>query len=236
MALLVENNGGGPPSLEDLQNWRDTFGLTHPVLDGHETAMDWGVLASPTFFVLDQNLFCRYRGAGYDEAALIEWIEQLLGDPPTPMSGATATPEMASPTPTPPPAASPTPPPASTATEGTSPTPSMFDGVELTISDMDFQQGETFLLSAMADSPGRSTADFYCVLDVFGAYYFYPSWGEVLDFETIMLPAMFDVLGPFTWPAVSGSLQGLQFWAVITAPGTVDLFGEIGHVTFGYSP
>lgn len=32
MTLLSENNAGESPSLEDLQEWADTYNLTHPVL------------------------------------------------------------------------------------------------------------------------------------------------------------------------------------------------------------
>lgn len=220
---ITENDNSLPPDLADLQQWRDEFGLTHPVMDAHDAVGPWAANTSPIFFVMDQNMLCQYRQEGFRPAEIITLIDSLIANPPTPME-ATPTPVV---TATPTPGMTETPMPTSTPGGG-------FEGVRLTLSEIFFQAGDTFLLSAEVDSMTLARADFYCALDVFGSYYFYPAWGADLDFETVTLPASFDVLGPFTWPSGAGAADGITFWGVATQPRTFDFFGEIAQVSFGF--
>ncbi len=238
MTVILEGQTGEPPTQDDLIWWHDQFNLTHPVIDG--TDIHYGINSYPHFLVLDQNMLCRYKQGGYNQNAIINWIETLLNDPPTPAWGDTATPgpPTATPTPTPtptqpppptftpvdtatpaptdtpPPTLTPTPTPEGSATAPPPPTDTPaggFEGVKLTLSKNYFRYGDEFLLSAEADSQSSNQGDFYCALDVFGAYYFYPSCEQTLDYKPLDLPAPFAVLRPFTWPHARSPPAGLAF-------------------------
>ena len=217
---------GSAATIDDVNWWDNQFNCSHPVVLAND--IYWGTAggAWPTFFVLDQNLQCRYKEGGYREGQLVNLIEELLADPPTPVGGPTWTPEPATATPTPDTTATPEPTPT--------PTGGVFEGVRLILADTDLQEGDTFRLSAEVASDTESVADFYCALEAFGSYFFYPTWTEAVDFDTIGLPLEFDVLGPFPWPAVAGDASGLRFYGVAVREGTLDYFGEIGMTEFGY--
>jgi hypothetical protein len=49
MTLIAENSAGGDPSLEDLQEWANTYNITHPVL------ADSGFLETLNYLRADPN-------------------------------------------------------------------------------------------------------------------------------------------------------------------------------------
>jgi len=77
----------------------------------------------------------------------------------------------------------------------------------------------------------------FVVLDVFGDYFFYPSWSETVDFETRILPeassTTIDLL-EFLWPSGAGGADGLRFWAAVTLQGTTELAAEVDSTEFGF--
>ena len=115
-----------------------------------------------------------------------------------------------------------------------SPTAGPFSGVALHLSASTFRAGMEFLLTADMDAD-VAAGDFYCALDVFGSYFFFPDWGQEVGMATVNLPATMNVLGPFTWPSVEGSIDGVKFWAILCREGTFDFFPDIGYVEFGYA-
>jgi photosystem II stability/assembly factor-like uncharacterized protein len=101
-----------------------------------------------------------------------------------------------------------------------------------------YRAGDRFLLQVTLDNPGAQlTTDMYVVLDVFGDYFFYPSWSETVDFETRILPeassTTIDLL-EFLWPSGAGSADGLRFWAAVTLQGTTELAAEVDSTEFGF--
>ncbi|MBN2057120.1 TlpA family protein disulfide reductase [bacterium] len=235
ITILTQDNGGAAPDLADLQTWANNYGLTFPVLAAaNQVGLTYGVPGYPTNFVVDQNMIIRYKVAGWSEGVhdqMLALIEDLLSDP--------------TPAPSPTPVATPTPPPTATPVLDT-PTPAPTPGpeecsFEFQLSQEYFRENDVFSLQAVLTNNGSPRmVDFYTALDVFGLYYFYPSWTEVLEFETVNLPGgdqyTVGVLGPFTWPAVDGTLEGLNFLGILTDTGTIDLISNVAVQSFGYGP
>ena len=58
-----------------------------------------------------------------------------------------------------------------------------------------------------------------------------------MDFDRVTVPvASLNVLGPFVWPDVSGSVDGIVFWGVACQMGTYEVVGDVSRVEFGYGP
>jgi len=97
-------------------------------------------------------------------------------------------------------------------------------------------EGDLFDLRVTIENPGAAQdADLYVLLDVFGSYFFYPTWGQDVSYESISLPesdTYSNQLLTFTWPAGAGSASGINFYAAIFSPGTFDLIGNFDAVSF----
>ena len=161
---------------------------------------------------------------------------------PTPDPTITPTPESTD-TPEPAPTSTPVVPtrtPQSTAT-GTpiqTPTPRPGSGVQLHLSGNLFREGDRFALNARVANMDPSPVDgcLFVILDVYGAYWFAPSWSESIDaYELTGLLGiqMLSVL-QFDWPSVSGAAEGLVFWGGFVEQTDVELFGYYDRVEFGY--
>ena len=96
--------------------------------------------------------------------------------------------------------------------------------------------GDQFKLDLHLISGGSPAADIFVLLDVYGAYWFWPSWSEIADYETMTVsPGVTSMnLFDFTWPVVEGSAGNLFFWAGAVSSGTADLLGDFDWVEFGY--
>ncbi len=129
---------------------------------------------------------------------------------------------------------------------GPTPTPTATVPPELTIAlDMGadrFGTGDPCRLDALFHYSGEPrTADFYVVLEVFGAYWFYPGWipsWEGIDSASIELSGgpdwKVEVIPEFTMPEVSAA-GPFYFYAACFAPGdlTVDaLLSNVAGVEF----
>lgn len=93
--------------------------------------------------------------------------------------------------------------------------------------DTELNAGDLFRLTRSCYNPLAAVAvDEYIILDVYGSYWFWPSWSTTVDFETWTLPAgggSDDVILEFTWPNVTGTAEDLRFWGAFLAGGTTDL-------------
>ncbi|MBN2056619.1 hypothetical protein JW905_16960 [bacterium] len=107
--------------------------------------------------------------------------------------------------------------------------------------------GDHFELWAMAGNPRQEAlidAFMAVILDVYGAYFFYPSWTEAFDGALLNLDPYEVSAAPentpflqFTWPDTGpDSLNGLYFWAGVLNKELNDLMGEIEVLEFGYGP
>jgi len=183
---------------------------------------------------------------------VIEALDELIPTPTpteTPEPTGTAWPSA---TPTPEPSETPTfaPDPSATPTAAASPSPSPTFGFEtptprpytgpvLELNQERFAAGDPFLLTcSYANAGGEELlVDLYILLDVSGAYWFWPSWGKEPDSMFLSVPPWSSeppfVVLEFTWPAVSGA-GGARFWAAFLEAGTLDLVGEVSYVDFAF--
>ncbi len=76
----------------------------------------------------------------------------------------------------------------------------------------------------------------FVILDVFGSYYFAPSFSE-FDYFTIDLAhgiMTVHVLPEFVWPDIVGEVTGVYWYAAMTNQYMTNLLGEMGMFTFGW--
>lgn len=109
--------------------------------------------------------------------------------------------------------------------------------LDLTLSEEQpscYGPGDQFLLMAQFINPGVAAShDFYCVLDVYGSYFFHPVWGQDLGYETITVPAASSSKSilQFVWPEGAGSANNILFYAALMAPGSFNLTSNLDIVT-----
>jgi hypothetical protein len=111
--------------------------------------------------------------------------------------------------------------------------------IQLLLNQSLYQAGDEFRLECSCYNPGyEAVLDRYIILDVYGSYYFWPEWGQVVDSDRCVLPekehSVTTVLA-FTWPAgVVGQASDLRFWGGLMWPGTTAMAADITSVSFGY--
>lgn len=143
------------------------------------------------------------------------------------------------PTPTPPgePTASPSPSITPTPDPSPSPTSPVDYTFNLSLSKELFAAGDEFLLEVSCTNPWQALEglSLYIILDVYGTYYFCPSWTTEADRTEIDLPPGLSgmTILQFTWPAVSGHADNLIVWGGIVTPENMVL-GSVDRVVFGY--
>ncbi|GEM_PF-5785627 len=147
----------------------------------------------------------------------------------------TYTPNPPSPTPTAPPG-EPTYTPYPTGTPTSTPSDTEIT-IELELSESVFHTGDTFLLMTHEFRAGQRLAvDEYLALEVYGQYWFYPSWTNSIEFKRRFVETgeYTQTIFSFTWPQVEGTANGLHFYYLMTGPGTYDLLSNVGVIEFGY--
>ncbi|MCD4653222.1 hypothetical protein K8T06_04745, partial [bacterium] len=141
--------------------------------------------------------------------------------------------EYVAPTPSPTSTASPVPP-----TQTPSATPGIH-GLDLILNDDMFVEGEEFHLElCLANTTTEDiAADIYILLDVYGTYWYWPSWSTEIDYrKNDDLEAGHDsreTILKFTWPYFDGSFGGVYMWGAALNAGTVDIIGNVDYVIFG---
>ncbi len=102
-----------------------------------------------------------------------------------------------------------------------------------------YRGGDTFILSADACNNGDSDleVDAFMLLEVYGYYWFWPSWSVDMDYSTITIPpcdCLEMTILEFTWPQDAGSADGLRFYCAMFEPGTWEMVGAMSMCSFGY--
>ncbi len=113
-------------------------------------------------------------------------------------------------------------------------------GVILSLSASDFVAGMPFDLNAImvnGTSVPQQNIDLFVILDVYGSYFFYPTFTPDVvwqDFQTLAQGiTTIDVL-TFDWPDGNfGSAENLLFWGAMLDASSA-LFGEYDVISFGY--
>jgi hypothetical protein len=143
-------------------------------------------------------------------------------------------------------AASPTPAPSFTPVHGSptpSPTPCMSMGVTLLMPSDQYRPGDTCYLDAEICNTAAVTLlgyPLFVVLDVYGNYWFAPSWSALedgLDWYITDFPpggSTLQVLPVFTWPTGVGSGSGVIFWGALTDPEMTVLIGAFDRVEISW--
>ncbi len=122
------------------------------------------------------------------------------------------------------------------------PTPSACSQLGVTISMPShlFNTGDTCSCTAEVCNPGPDTytqVPLFIVLDVYGSYFFYPSFGA-FDQTFIDLPVgsqTIPVLPGFQWPAGTGAAEHIWWYAAMTDANVTTLFGALGSWEFGWA-
>lgn len=152
-------------------------------------------------------------------------------------------PDIPDPTSTPEPAL-PTPTPSVTPTCSATPSACELTSVELHLPSIMFHSGDSFFLHATicnaspAPLPGYPL---FVVLDVYGDYFFAPSFGTMLDYygqgydnwspgltQLIIVPQFF-------WPADAGRADGIRFIGALVSPDLSEIIGAMTIETFGWT-
>ncbi len=146
------------------------------------------------------------------------------------------------PTYTPSPTPSPTPTPTATPTVSPTPDTCQATGVTLEMPGTHFVPGDTFACSALVcnrESDNLTGYPLFVILDVYGTYFFAPSFNSSFDNFSQQYPAFsagetsITVLPEFTWPA-AGSGQA-TFYGALTDPDMTSIFGEWEMFPFSWS-
>ncbi|HPQ39965.1 MAG TPA: DNRLRE domain-containing protein [bacterium] len=104
--------------------------------------------------------------------------------------------------------------------------------IDLRLDQTTYRAGDTFTLSMLLANY-RDVAvngQLWLMLDVYGQYFFYPTWGLSPDYILQSYPANYltvDTLMEFQWPAGAGAAQGIKFWAAF-------IDDETGAVTYDF--
>ncbi len=114
-------------------------------------------------------------------------------------------------------------------------------GVNMLISRDIFTAGDMCKLDAVLvnESAGTplSNMDLFVILDVYGEYWFFPTWNQTVEWVDLPTLNGGTTLYPvfnFAWPeGISGSITGLRFWGALL-DSTGSIYGEFDYVDFGY--
>ena len=76
----------------------------------------------------------------------------------------------------------------------------------------------------------------FVVLDVYGIYFFAPSFSEFDQYMENVEPGLkiISVLPEFPWPEGAGSASGIRWYGAMTNAAITELFGELGIFEFGW--
>ncbi len=111
------------------------------------------------------------------------------------------------------------------------------NGVRLILNDTFFQAGDNFHLHVEIGNDGADVyLDLYVLLEVYGAFWFYPSWLQELDSELHF--ASYGItpvqILDFIWPDNAGQMNGVIFWSAVFHRGSFDIFGHFDSVEWNF--
>ncbi len=111
-------------------------------------------------------------------------------------------------------------------------------GLDLTISHERFQPGDIFTLTAAVSNPGPvlDAQPMAVLMDVFGSYFWHPSWSGTFEYESIQvnIGTTDHLILDFTWPEVSGSVDGIRFYGALLSTDFTSILGTFDMVEFGW--
>ena len=110
--------------------------------------------------------------------------------------------------------------------------------IDLRINRSDFKGGDLFDLTMLTSNyrDEDASGQFWLMLDVYGMYFFYPTWDDIPDFVLKTFPANYlsvESLMKFVWPENAGAGTGVKFWVAFVDDATGDVVYDF--VEFGWS-
>jgi len=159
-------------------------------------------------------------------------------DTPLPSPTCTFTPS-AIPTATPTMTANPSPTPYPTNTASPTATQRPGSGAEIRLNQTEYYPADLFKLDVLISNMDPVPRDvlLYLMLDIYGEYWFAPSWSQDLDCYEItgLIGSRSIEILNFLWPDVFSQAEGLYFWSAMLDKKTLYLFGYYDKAEFGYS-
>jgi len=128
-------------------------------------------------------------------------------------------------------------------TDGPVPTavPSSLDsGIRLNINTQMFHYGDPFRLGMTYWNltPDQYDVPLFIILDVFGQYWFWPSWSSTVDFSLYSIRPGTKYINEevlyFYWAQEHGTAQDLRFWCALVSTDFSEILGVYNSVTWGY--
>ena len=127
--------------------------------------------------------------------------------------------------------------------------PSIELGVRFDMPDNVVTPGSTFYLTALLDNPGPPLmlVPLAVVLDVYGDFWFWPSWshysasqGTGFDMQFVNVPVgttSIQIFAPLTWPDTGDDrVTGLWFYGAMLTPELDAVRGRLGSREWSYVP
>ncbi|GEM_PF-2230753 len=132
-----------------------------------------------------------------------------------------------------------TPPPTSTVTPAMpTGTPAPGLTIDIVLNASDYSGGDPMTVDVdFAYSGDDRTADFYLLLEVYGSYYFYPSWGLEMDHQTMQFDGMQSFRVPilnFVLPTPLGEAGPFAFYGAVFDAGSFDLVSNVSSESFSF--
>ncbi len=103
-----------------------------------------------------------------------------------------------------------------------------------------FSPGDPFHLVVTVEKPDGNSyyrQPLFLLLDVYGEYYFYPSWNPRFDYKLVDITTFIESIPilNFEWPKGSGSANGIAFHAAILNSAMTSIAGNTDTVVFGWT-
>lgn len=105
-----------------------------------------------------------------------------------------------------------------------------------------FGPGDLFFLRTRIWNPDLQPmvdVPLFVILDVYGQYFFWPTWLMNVDYQPILLQSGASeqaIIADFQWPSGVGTADGIGIYAAMTTKDMTALMGNYDHVTFGWHP
>jgi len=86
ITVLIENNSGEDPTVDNLNWWAETFNISEPVLAGNRSILQpadpsgWPLGGWPTYFYINEEMVLVHSHRGYSQYTVDQSIEALLAD------------------------------------------------------------------------------------------------------------------------------------------------------------
>jgi formylglycine-generating enzyme required for sulfatase activity len=113
-------------------------------------------------------------------------------------------------------------------------------GVRLWMPSHHYSPGDPCACKVFVCNPGPGSyfdVPLFVILDVYGLYFFAPSFGDFDYFPVDLIPGYktIEALPEFPWPESAGDASGILWYAAMTDPEITQLFGEMDTWEFGWS-